>query len=610
MTRRETLGLVCAGGALLCGAVALSSGPLARRAFAAEQFDSAEVLPVNYTDEQLGQAEALMRDMIAGLETSRQDAALSRLTVACVRQAFRTINEDPEYYYLDGTLHLEYFDTEGDENDCPVNSVQLSYIVSEQDFHDYAARFEQGVCDALSWVSPSMDVVEAAKALHDYLIRFDEYDTQVEQTRDTSDREPYSAYGALVNATAVCDGYAHAYELLLSRLGFQAGFVSSDEMNHSWNMVGIDQDWYHVDVTWDDPVPDQGSDAPVTAACFLRSDASMEELGHYDWEADHVAGSDYDWRASYGDLEYSGPASADVAVADPYRFLDVSFDDELVKDGVLDAIVDAGIMGQGASSGDGTPTGWFHPGSYVSREQLAAILYRTAEAWVRRQGGSEHGAVTAPSGPSDAVAQGGQTLATEGTLSAGGGAGADADAGSDAPRTRDSSTLGEGSEPVDASGKDAGASTGDTGSELPPLDGDASALPADVDETSYAAAAIAWCIAAGVMDAQDEGQGERFLPDRSVTREELARHAHLLAQRLLPAGGTGASAQVGRESTGLASCADRAAVGSDLSDDVEWALGVGALRVTSIDGLDRVMPVSWLTRAAAARAAAVMLSLG
>ena len=53
-------------------------------------------------------------------------------------------------------------------------------------------------------------------------------------------------------------------------------------MNHGWNLVKIFGRWYHVDVTWDDPVWDQLGQ--VKHQYFLLSDAGIMGLKHYSWE--------------------------------------------------------------------------------------------------------------------------------------------------------------------------------------------------------------------------------------------------------------------------------------------------------------------------------------
>lgn len=51
-----------------------------------------------------------------------------------------------------------------------------------------------------------------------------------------------------------CNGYALAFKDIMTRLNIQALHITSDSMQHAWNLVYLDGEWYHVDVTWDDPV--------------------------------------------------------------------------------------------------------------------------------------------------------------------------------------------------------------------------------------------------------------------------------------------------------------------------------------------------------------------
>ena len=58
--------------------------------------------------------------------------------------------------------------------------------------------------------------------------------------------------------------------------------VPSNEMNHVWNLLKIDGQWYHMDVTWDDPVPDQPGIVIYTH--FLMTDSELDSIGgHADW---------------------------------------------------------------------------------------------------------------------------------------------------------------------------------------------------------------------------------------------------------------------------------------------------------------------------------------
>lgn len=69
---------------------------------------------------------------------------------------------------------------------------------------------------------------------------------------DTTTNDDAIAYGALVKKEAVCQGYAHAFYVLATRCGLEAYIVTSE--NHAWNIVKLDDgNYYHVDVTWEDP---------------------------------------------------------------------------------------------------------------------------------------------------------------------------------------------------------------------------------------------------------------------------------------------------------------------------------------------------------------------
>ncbi|MBU1099209.1 MAG: hypothetical protein KKA84_02310 [Bacteroidetes bacterium] len=96
-------------------------------------------------------------------------------------------------------------------------------------------------------IKPGMNIHEKERAIHDYLVLNIAYD----------DSQQYgSAYDALTNNKAVCHGYTLLAYKLLEKTGIKSLIIDSPEMKHTWNLVFIDGAWYHLDVTWDDPIPD------------------------------------------------------------------------------------------------------------------------------------------------------------------------------------------------------------------------------------------------------------------------------------------------------------------------------------------------------------------
>ena len=73
-------------------------------------------------------------------------------------------------------------------------------------------------------------------------------------------KEPYepvthTAYGALKNGCAVCDGYSCAAKLLLEKFNIECDIevgTCLDGGGHAWNLVKVDGNWYQMDVTWND----------------------------------------------------------------------------------------------------------------------------------------------------------------------------------------------------------------------------------------------------------------------------------------------------------------------------------------------------------------------
>ncbi|MEQ8197793.1 MAG: transglutaminase domain-containing protein [Clostridiaceae bacterium] len=91
--------------------------------------------------------------------------------------------------------------------------------------------------------------------MHDYIINNTEYDYKNYKNK-TIPNDDNIAYGVLVNKTAICGGYSEAMYRLLTAAGIESKVVFGDSEGegHAWNMVKLNENYYHVDVTFDDPV--------------------------------------------------------------------------------------------------------------------------------------------------------------------------------------------------------------------------------------------------------------------------------------------------------------------------------------------------------------------
>lgn len=103
------------------------------------------------------------------------------------------------------------------------------------------------------------------KAIHDYIVNNTKYDTKANE--GTSEYASSTAYGTLFEHYATCNGYTDTMAIFLSKLGVTNYKIATTEedlgngnVGHIWNAVYINNKWVHLDLTWDDPVSDDGKD--------------------------------------------------------------------------------------------------------------------------------------------------------------------------------------------------------------------------------------------------------------------------------------------------------------------------------------------------------------
>lgn len=184
------------------------------------------------------------------------------------------LNENPELFYAQSNLGFSYFLDTGE-----LTAINFAYsIVTEEQKQEFSRKLNE----AAALVTSDMTDVEKALVLHDYLVQHCAY-AYAEFSKDTLDSCPnvFDAYGALVRGKAVCQGYALAYGALLRKVGIASEMCSSSVMNHAWNVVHINGNWYHVDTTWDDPTWNR--EGRVYHTYFLLSDTEMAVRGHNGW---------------------------------------------------------------------------------------------------------------------------------------------------------------------------------------------------------------------------------------------------------------------------------------------------------------------------------------
>jgi hypothetical protein len=185
-----------------------------------------------------------------------------------------TLKSSPYLYPIFITNHSYQYQL--DDNQY-VKTIYIDVSYDKNEIKKIKEQLDEKIEEIKSLVDDNMSDYNIALVLHDYLIVNSEYE-YVSSSSATSG-------GLLLEGKGICDGYAHAYQYLLSLFNIESSIVSSQSMNHAWNLVKIGDDYYHVDCTWDDPISDRFGLAGHTY--FMLSDKGIKSDGkHYGFSSD------------------------------------------------------------------------------------------------------------------------------------------------------------------------------------------------------------------------------------------------------------------------------------------------------------------------------------
>ena len=171
------------------------------------------------------------------------------------------VKDDPFLFYVD--THISYLY----RGDGRVTLIKPRYTMLSSDVGIAWAYCQRRIDRMVSGVDGADG--EKALYLHDLICREFSYDESLEND---------DLYSFLLNGIGTCQAYTALYTALLRRVGIEVHFVAGDAISHIWNLVKLDDEWYHVDVTWDD-----FADGSVSHRHFLLSDSVARERGHRDW---------------------------------------------------------------------------------------------------------------------------------------------------------------------------------------------------------------------------------------------------------------------------------------------------------------------------------------
>jgi len=184
-----------------------------------------------------------------------------------------------------------------------ITQLRFVYRYTPEQVKTFYSKFDAEVAKIVNAVK-GMNNLGKILYVHEYFVSnisydYDSYLKYANGNKDALADEHYTAIGVLVNKTGVCQGFALAFKYIMGKLGIESHMITSDTMNHAWNVVKLDGSYYHIDTTWDDPVYDTAG--KVEHEYFLVSDAKLKELDYsgYDtseYPAKNKKYDNYFWR--------------------------------------------------------------------------------------------------------------------------------------------------------------------------------------------------------------------------------------------------------------------------------------------------------------------------
>lgn len=168
--------------------------------------------------------------------------------------------DKPEIFYLDITKMylLTEITTFGPKKTYRVSigpSNNVPYLSSSFPNAEAIRNAEFQIENVISKLRFSNNKYDQIREVHDFIVENTEYDETVSKSNI------YNIYGTLINQEAVCEGYAKTFKYILDRLDIPCIIACGIGQNskgqsesHAWNYVKLDDVWYAVDATWDDPV--------------------------------------------------------------------------------------------------------------------------------------------------------------------------------------------------------------------------------------------------------------------------------------------------------------------------------------------------------------------
>lgn len=171
--------------------------------------------------------------------------------------------DNPDIFYIDTSKMILYYE---------VNSIgeYKIYLKNSDEYSNYLIDGVNSKGDVSKYINDINLVVQEIENeineqhidtdykkilyIHDWIVNNSKYN----QALNKSNRS--NIYGILKEKEATCGGYAKTFKYLMDKFNINCIIVQGKATNnneteyHAWNYVELDEKWYGVDCTWDDPI--------------------------------------------------------------------------------------------------------------------------------------------------------------------------------------------------------------------------------------------------------------------------------------------------------------------------------------------------------------------
>ena len=212
------------------------------------------------------QSEFVIRDYNAGYK----EEFASEVNIAI--ESF--INDHPEVFYLK-SQYSSYIVESFNGN---IGYVKINYTDDVDVINEKIDAMDKKITEYTDGLENKTEF-EKELLIHDKLANNVKYSKDEELPR-----QYHTAEGALLDGIGVCDSFSKALQLLYDRIGIDSIIVlgTLDGSPHAWNLVKIDNGWYHVDLTSSHSIYDETG--IINHAYFNLTTQNMKKIAALDDE--------------------------------------------------------------------------------------------------------------------------------------------------------------------------------------------------------------------------------------------------------------------------------------------------------------------------------------